>query len=147
MALEESCLQAPRLVNVQDVRQPNVVDVKSINKALSLGELDTPGLFPHLEDLEGAPHVFAQEIWRRRARRGDELPEVMSFWQSKEHEIDFVLGGSEFLEVKSGASSPLEFAWFARVFPGGELRVINRNRFDAGRISGMTLEDFLLEEP
>ena len=115
-----------------------------------------PANLRHVDDMMNLPPALegcfqewlvAQEIWRRRAKKGSELPEVLSFWQSKEHEIDFVLDDSEFLEVKSGASSPLEFAWFAKVFPKGRLRVINRNRFEAARIAGMTLEDFLLEEP
>jgi predicted AAA+ superfamily ATPase len=114
-----------------------------------------PAKLRHVDDLEALPPAFkgcfqewmvAQEIWRRRAKQGRELPEVLSYWQSKEHELDFVLDDSEFLEVKSGGSSPIEFAWFSKVFPRGRLRVINRNRFEAARIAGLTLEDFLLEE-
>lgn len=90
--------------------------------------------------------AVAQELWRRRAKRGEELPEIMAFWQSKEHEIDFVASADELLEVKAGSTSPHEFTWFARTFPLARLKVIGSHRFAAGAVSGVTMEDFLLEE-
>jgi predicted AAA+ superfamily ATPase len=90
-----------------------------------------------------AEWAVAQEIWRRRAIRGDEMPEVMLHWLSKEHSVDFVLAPDEMVEVKWGEARPLEFAWFPKTFPRATLTVVNANRFDAGRVKGITLEDFL----
>lgn len=89
--------------------------------------------------------LVAQEIWRRAAIRGEDLPEEMGFWQSKSNEIDFVLGKESFLEVKIGKANPLEFTWFTKSFPKGQLKVINENRFSSEHIEGITLEEFLLE--
>jgi hypothetical protein len=69
----------------------------------------------------------------------------LCFWESKFHELDYVLAEGEFLEVKMGGASPIEFSWFPGSFPRARLKVINRNRFEASRITGLTLEDFLLE--
>lgn len=91
--------------------------------------------------------VVAQELWRRAAISGNEMPELLPFWQSKENEIDFVHDGKTFFEVKSGPASPMEFFWFQRSFPGAKLMVINSNRFEAGSIQGITMEDFLLNTP
>lgn len=90
--------------------------------------------------------LVAQELWRRAARRGDETPEELTYWQSGEHELDFVLGSEEFLEVKLGRSGPLDFAWFSRVFPRARLRVVSETPFAAERMTGITMEEFLLEE-
>jgi predicted AAA+ superfamily ATPase len=106
--------------------------------------------FARLPDPEQAMFMewgVAQELWRRRAKNGDDLPELLSFWQSKEHELDYVLGPDEFLEVKRGAATPLEFAWFGRTFPRGKLKVINAARFESDRVKGLSLEEFLLEQP
>lgn len=89
--------------------------------------------------------LVAQELWRRSAIAGDENPEMQIFWQSKEHELDFVTGENRFLEVKRGKAQPLDFAWFSRIFPKGNLTVITSEPFEAGRIRGITLEDFLLQ--
>ena len=69
----------------------------------------------------------------------------MAFWQSKQHEIDFVVGGQDFLEVKGGPSTPLEFSWFAKVFPKAELRVITQSSFQTDTVCSVSLEEFLLE--
>jgi len=90
--------------------------------------------------------LVAQEVWRRAAIRGEEFPEVMNFWQSKQHEIDFVLDSSTFLEVKRGNASPLDYAWFRKTFPSANLTVINQQRFETGYVRGITFEDFLMEE-
>lgn len=90
--------------------------------------------------------AVGQEIWRRRAIRGEELPELLTFWQTKEHEIDYMVNPDCFVEVKRGAVTPLEFAWFERSFPKGRLMVVNRRPFETARVRGLTLEDFLLAE-
>ena len=87
--------------------------------------------------------MVAQELWRRAVIRGDEFPEKMSFWQSGNHELDFVLTPDSFIEVKRGKTSPMEFNWFPNVFPNGHLTVISESRFETDRISGITITDFL----
>jgi len=89
--------------------------------------------------------LVAQELWRRAAIRGDETPEEMAYFQAGEHEIDFVVGRDEFVEVKGGGAGPSEFAWFARAFPRGRLTVISRQPFETRQIRGVTLESFLGE--
>ncbi|MBY0545511.1 MAG: ATP-binding protein [Gammaproteobacteria bacterium] len=90
--------------------------------------------------------TVAQEIWRRICIKGEnDLPEHLNFWQSKEHEIDFVLPDeNKFIEVKSGSFNPMNFTWFLKNFQHNQLTVINKNHFDTERIKGITLEDFLL---
>lgn len=90
--------------------------------------------------------LVAQELWRRAAIEGREFPEIMAFWQSKQHEIDFVLPGQRYVEVKHGPSGAMEFAWFDRTFPKGQMTVISSRRFQAQRVRGVTMEDFLLGE-
>jgi hypothetical protein len=65
-------------------------------------------------------------------------------WQGGRHELDFVLGPGDFMEVKRGRTGPLDFAWFPKSFPEGRLTVVSASRFETDRIVGMTLEDFLL---
>ncbi|MEI7437574.1 MAG: AAA family ATPase [bacterium] len=98
------------------------------------------------EDAQGAwmEWAVAQECWRRSALRGDEMPELMHYWQGGNHEIDFVLGTDDLLEVKRGRSGPLDFVWFPKVFPNGRLTVVGANRFETDQIVGVTLEDFML---
>jgi predicted AAA+ superfamily ATPase len=88
--------------------------------------------------------VVAQELWRRAAIRGDKTAEIIPFWQSDKHEIDFIVNSDEFIEVKSGPASPLEFTWFPAVFPNNHLTVITTTPFEAGFATGITLENFLL---
>ncbi len=88
--------------------------------------------------------VVAQEIWRRAAIRGDELPEEQMHWRSKEHEIDFVLDPESLLKVKLGATNPLEFAWFAHAFPGRKLTVVSQSIYETRTVRGIRLEDYLL---
>jgi predicted AAA+ superfamily ATPase len=91
--------------------------------------------------------LVAQELWRRAALRGRESPERMHYWRSAEHETDFVLDRETHLEVKSGRTTALEFAWFARTFPRSKLLVIGQDRFESRSVTGMTMEDFLLQVP
>ena len=90
--------------------------------------------------------LVAQEIWRRAARRGDPVPEELLFWQSKDHEIDYVVRPDLFLEVKRGGTSAFEYAWFPRTFPKAKLVVVGRERFETDRLRGVTIEDLLLDE-
>ncbi len=110
------------------------------------GHLRSPADFYALSNQEQSvilEWVVAQECWRRAAIRGDEIPEKMAFWQSKEHEIDFVIGKNEYIEVKRGKAGPLDFGWFSRTFPGDTLTVISSSRFETDCIKGVTLIDFL----
>jgi predicted AAA+ superfamily ATPase len=108
----------------------------------------SPKGFAALEPAEQAKWyewIVAQELWRRRARRGEETPEQLSYWQSKRGEVDFVASPKELIEVKRGPTSPMEFSWFAQVFGSATLTVINPKRFEAGQVRGIPLEDWLLE--
>jgi predicted AAA+ superfamily ATPase len=87
--------------------------------------------------------LVAQELWRQRCIRGEQIPELLPYWQGGEHGLDFVLGPGLFLEVKRGQTSPVEFAWFPRVFPKARLVVVSENRFESASVQGITLEDFL----
>lgn len=89
--------------------------------------------------------LIAQELLRRAAIRGEEILAPLSFWQNKEHEIDFVSPIDGFIEVKRGGSSPLEFSWFIRQFPNGKLTVINSKKFATETINGISLEEFLMQ--
>lgn len=104
------------------------------------------------EDLDAQPPsrqavwhewAVAQELFRRAALRGEAEPERLPYWQSAEHELDFVVGDDTFVEVKRGRASALEFAWFARSFPRGRLTVVCSTPFEADRITGVTLAQFL----
>ena len=73
-------------------------------------------------------------------------PEGGEFWQSKEHEIDFVTIHEEFFEVKLGRTGPLDFAWFPKIFPRKKLTVICQTPFETSHVKGISLHQFLLEE-
>lgn len=114
-----------------------------------------PGRIRSIDDYLGLPPeeqakmlewLLAQEIQRRRAIRGDDLSESMLFWSDKSHEIDFVLDSNTFVEAKIGKSGPMEYRWFSKLFPKGNLTVINKRRFDTERTRGVVLEDFLLAD-
>ena len=70
----------------------------------------------------------------------------MAFWQSEGHEVDFLSPPGAAIEVKLGRTSPMEFAWFPRCMPRATLSAVGLDRFAAGVIQGITLEDFLLAE-
>ncbi|MBI5299637.1 MAG: ATP-binding protein [Deltaproteobacteria bacterium] len=91
--------------------------------------------------------LVAQEIWRRSVLMGRANPETISFWASKEHEIDFVTPNLNFIEVKKGQAGPLEFSWFSKIFPKDELTVICNTPFTSKQVTGMTIENFLLSAP
>jgi predicted AAA+ superfamily ATPase len=87
--------------------------------------------------------LVAQELWRRRCIAGEQIPECLPYWQSREHGLDYVLGPRLFLEVKRGETSPVEFAWFSGVFPGARLIVVSASHFETPAIMGVKLEEFL----
>ena len=91
--------------------------------------------------------AVAQELFRRAAVRGDDLPELLPHWASKEHEIDFVEDHNSFIEVKAGKTNPLEFSWFPKVFPNGRLTVVSDRSYETDRIRGVTIEAFLRGVP
>lgn len=87
--------------------------------------------------------LVAQELWRRRCIEGELIPELLPYWQSKEHGLDYVFTPKLFVEVKRGQASALEFAWFARAFPGSRLIVVCANQFETQAVTGLTFEQFL----
>jgi hypothetical protein len=64
------------------------------------------------------------------------------FWASKEHEIDFVTPDKDFIEVKRGKASPIDFGWFSKVFPRDRLTVICSSPFKSRQVTGVTIEEF-----
>ncbi|MGH7859269.1 MAG: ATP-binding protein [Candidatus Binatia bacterium] len=90
--------------------------------------------------------AVAQELFRAASIRGDPDPERLPYWQSREHEIDFVLGNERFVEVKRGRASALDLPWFPKSFPKGRLTVVCATPFEADRIRGVTLDVFLKGE-
>ena len=90
--------------------------------------------------------LVAQELSRRAAWEGAD-PEALGFWQSREHEIDFVVSGEQWIEVKLGRAGPLDFRWFPKISVRGQLTVVCSTPFETDRIRGVTLHDFLLEGP
>ena len=90
--------------------------------------------------------LVAQELWRRRCIQGEQIPELLPYWQGGEHELDFVLGPGMYIEVKRGQASPVEFAWFPRAFAKARLLVVSASRFQTESIQGITFEDFLSSE-
>lgn len=89
--------------------------------------------------------LAAQELWRRAVLQKAENPESLAFWQSREHEIDFIDHAGNFYEVKRGRTGPIEFAWFPNVFPKGRLTVIGAGAFKTRHVEGMTMHDFLIK--
>ena len=70
--------------------------------------------------------------------------EPLAFWQNKSHEIDFVDNDENYIEVKRGKFSAIEFNWFPKQFNNNVLTVINHQTFETKMIRGITLEDFML---
>ena len=89
--------------------------------------------------------AVAQELWRRAAFRGDEFPELQKFWNSKSHELDFVVDESDFIEIKRGKVAASDYSWFPQTFPKSRLTLINKDRFETSFCRGITLEDFFSE--
>ncbi|MBS0655271.1 MAG: ATP-binding protein [Verrucomicrobia bacterium] len=89
--------------------------------------------------------LVAQELVRRRAIRGEMALDPLYFWENAEHEMDFVVQPKEYLEVKRGQSSPIEFAWAKHQFPKSKVRVICSTPFESESVTGISLEQFLSE--
>jgi predicted AAA+ superfamily ATPase len=87
--------------------------------------------------------LMAQELMRRFALEGREILAPLLFWQNAEHEVDYVITSKEFLEVKRGASSQLEFSWFAKQFPKAQLTVVNTKSFGTDTVTGVSFEHYL----
>lgn len=88
--------------------------------------------------------LVAQEIWRRGVLADQGRQEAISFWSSKEHEIDFVSPDLKFIEAKKGPANPFEFSWFSKIFPRDDLTVICSTPFRSKQVTGVTVEEFLL---
>lgn len=88
--------------------------------------------------------LVAQELVRRNSIQGEHILEPLAFWQNKDHEIDFVMPGKEYIEVKRGQSSVLEFSWFPKQFPNKHLTVISKNKFATDSVKSCLIENFLL---
>ncbi len=87
--------------------------------------------------------AVAQELHRRAALAGAAEPDRLPFWQGGGHEIDFVRPTGSGIEVKRGSATALDFAWFRRSFPRGELTVVCATPFSAPGVRGETLHTFL----
>jgi predicted AAA+ superfamily ATPase len=87
--------------------------------------------------------LMAQEIWRRAARRGEEISEELRFWAAGDHEIDYVVRPDLLIEVKRERANAMEFAWFARRFPKAALWIVGRESFTTDRMRGRTMADVL----
>ncbi len=88
----------------------------------------------------------AFHLWRQANLQNADNPEQLGFWQSHEHEIDFVDAQGNFVEVKRGRAGPLDFGWFPRAFPGANLTVVSSSRFATNSVTGLTFEDFLSQK-
>lgn len=89
--------------------------------------------------------LLAQELSRRACLANDILS-PLAFWQSNDHEIDFVVPPEAWIEIKRGRCSALEFSWFAHSFPKQHLTVINAASFESSHVKGISLEEFLLTD-
>ncbi len=94
---------------------------------------------------QAAWHEWAvsQELFRRAAIRGVAEPERIPHWSNGANEIDFVPSPETFVEVKRGRASALEFGWFRKTFPKGDLTVVCTTPFRSERVRGVTLDAFL----
>lgn len=68
----------------------------------------SPTFVPSRESVQGRwfEWLLAQEIWRRRALRGEPTPEQLAYWQGGDHELeDYVARPDLVFESKRGGSS------------------------------------------
>ncbi len=104
--------------------------------------------FDSLKETEQAKFLewlVAQELFRRSAIASGDLAESLDYWQSPDHELDFVIDDSHFIEVKRGQTSALEFSWFSKVFGRqAKLQVIGTSKFEGLQTRGVTIDEFLL---
>jgi len=91
--------------------------------------------------------LVAQELWRRACNTNTNS-DFLNFWQTSQHEVDFVVPDENlWLEVKSGKEQPSNLLWFTKHTNNDQiLTIINQTKFDTQRIKGITMEEFLLEK-
>ncbi|HSX19643.1 MAG TPA: ATP-binding protein [Gammaproteobacteria bacterium] len=104
-----------------------------------LKNISATGMAPILEWL------VAQEIYRQACIANQDML-LLNFWQTSKHEIDFVIPTLNLgIEVKHGQEQPTNFGWFNPSAVGlDRLLVINQAKFSTKYVSGITLEEFLL---
>lgn len=89
--------------------------------------------------------LVAQELWRKQSLTNPEPIISLDYWNSSEHEIDFITD-LQWYEVKKGSVSPLEFTWFSKMgLKNTKLKIINKENFETNTIIGIDWESFLLE--
>lgn len=109
--------------------------IRNINDFLELSEKEQAKWYEWL---------IAQELTRRFAIQGESILEPLAFWKNKLHEIDFVDHKENYIEIKRGKTSALEFSWFPKQFKNNKLIVINNTHFETNNIVGISLEEFFL---
>jgi len=87
--------------------------------------------------------LVAQELVRKRAICGQEPLDPLYFWANSEHEMDFVPRPNEYLEIKRGQSSPIDFAWTKYQFPKAKIQVLCSTPFETDSIQAITVEQFI----
>ncbi len=89
--------------------------------------------------------LVSQELYRRNAILGLELPEELYFWKNQNHEIDFFEKHSDqLIEVKRGPTSQMEFSWFPKTFPQKKLSVLSSSEYETNFLHGQKIESWLL---
>ena len=111
-----------------------------------LRSVDDFEALPSEEKAKWVEWLVAQELFRRQCITGAEDPEMIWYWASRDHEIDFVDSARRLYEVKTGRSGPLDFAWFAKTFPKRKLIVVGASEFRSANVKGITIEQFLLAD-
>ena len=90
--------------------------------------------------------LVAGELFRRAAIAGHETPELLYYWQSSQHELDYRVSDRHWLEIKRGQTRETDFMWFPHVFPKQFLQVLSlESTFQSGFSEGITFETFLLD--
>lgn len=89
--------------------------------------------------------AVASHLWKKAAYQGELDPESQLYWSNDRHEIDFI-SRRDWIEVKSGGFSPLDFSWFAKSFPKRRLQIVTggSTRDSSNFISIKSIEEFLL---
>ena len=89
---------------------------------------------------------MAQELWRVRALRGIEAPELLGCYELGKESLDFVIPeSSTLIEVKAGTVNPQEFIWFTHNHADKKLVVVSKSQFKMRNVNGVTFEEFLGE--
>ncbi len=91
--------------------------------------------------------LVAAELFRRNSLRDYFRSEELGFYQSSQHEIDFVDNERNLYEVKLGKASPVEFSWMNRALPNKKLQIISSTPFETETIRSQTLAQWLFECP